>query len=132
MERLFRPTHIASIAIFRILFGFLMVYEFSRYYKYGWIKHNYIVPDFHFSYFGLDWIQPLDGNGMYIVFGVLAILALFIALGFMYRVSTVLFCIGFSYVFLLDKTYYLNHFYLISQYLFLLFHQRHMELLFER
>jgi hypothetical protein len=34
--------------------------------------------------------------------------------GLFYRVSTTLFFLGFTYIFLLDKTNYLNHFYLIS------------------
>ena len=38
----------------------------------------------------------------------------FIAIGFLYRLSTILFFLGFSFIFLLDKTNYLNHFYLIS------------------
>ena len=120
MDRLFRPAHIASLAFFRICFGFLLIYEVTRYFKYGWIKRNYIDPDYHFSYFGWDWIQPFGGNGMYCLFFVLGFLAFCISIGFLYRISTILFFVGFTYIFLLDKTYYLNHFYLISLISFLL------------
>ena len=50
----------------------------------------------------------------------LGILAAFIIFGLWYRVSAFLFFIGFTYVFLLDQTNYLNHFYLISWVSFLM------------
>jgi hypothetical protein len=50
---------------------------------------------------------------MYWHFGALAVLSLLILLGAFYRVSAALFFLAFSYVFLLDQTRYLNHFYLI-------------------
>jgi hypothetical protein len=50
---------------------------------------------------------------MYYHFALLGLLALFIAIGFLYRASTILFFLGFAYIFLLEKARYLNHFYLI-------------------
>ena len=47
-------------------------------------------------------------------FLVLGLLSFFILIGFCYRLSMTLFFLGFTYVFLLDQTQYLNHFYLIS------------------
>ena len=51
---------------------------------------------------------------MYWHFAALGLLAGFIMVGFLYRISAVLFFLGFSYVFLLDQARYLNHFYLVS------------------
>jgi len=119
-EQLFKPVDIASLAFYRIAFGLIMFWEVFRYFQKGWIKRYYVDPNFFFSYEGFEWIKPLDGNGMYILFMVLGILALFIVLGLFYRVSTWLFFFGFTYMFLLDKTNYLNHFYLISLLSFLL------------
>lgn len=50
---------------------------------------------------------------MYWLFALLGLCALFIALGCFYRVAATLFFLGFTYVFLLEQTRYLNHFYLI-------------------
>jgi hypothetical protein len=50
----------------------------------------------------------------------MGVLALFVALGLFYRLSALLLCLAFTYVFLLDKAYYLNHFYLIALLSFLL------------
>ena len=117
---LFAPTHVASIAIFRIAFGAIMFWEVIRYYQYGWISRYYMQPDFFFSYPGFGFLSPLDGNGMYIHFMLLGVLSLFIMLGLFYRVSMALFFLGFTYFFLLDKTNYLNHFYLVSLISFLM------------
>lgn len=57
---------------------------------------------------------------MYIHWGVLGTLAVFIATGFLYRVSVVLFFLAFTYSFLLDQALYLNHLYLVCLFSFLL------------
>lgn len=80
----------------------------------GWVHEFYIQPVYHFTFYGFDWIQPWSGWGMYAHFVGLAVLALFIAFGLWYRWSVFLFFLGFTYVELLDKSYYLNHYYLIS------------------
>ena len=111
---LFAPVDIASLVYFRIVFGILMLCEVIRYFANGWIRRYYIEPSFHFTYYGFDWVRPWTGDGMYIHFCVLGTLAICITVGLFYRVSTMLFFLAFTYVFLLDQTQYLNHFYLIS------------------
>ena len=51
---------------------------------------------------------------MYLLYGLMAMAALFICLGLFYRVATVIFFLIFCYAELLDKTYYLNHYYLVT------------------
>ena len=109
---LFQRVSIAPLVVFRIALGLLLFYSIYRTYQEGWIEELYINPSFHFSF--ISWIKPLTGSGMYVVFGVLAISALGIALGFLYRLSTITHFLLFSYVELLDKTYYLNHYYLVT------------------
>jgi len=108
------PVDIASLAVFRIMFGLLMLIAVIRVWARGWIESLYLAPGFHFSYWGFEWVQPWPGIGMYLHFTGLAILALCIALGLCYRVATTLFFVGFTYVELLDQATYLNHYYLIS------------------
>ena len=50
---------------------------------------------------------------MYLLFASLAILSLMIVLGLFYRISTLLFFLGYSYLFLLERAIYNNHYYLI-------------------
>jgi vitamin K-dependent gamma-carboxylase len=119
-RRLLGPVPIDSMVVFRVAFGLIMVWEVCRYFSYGWIDRYYLEPDFLFTYYGFDWVQPWPGHGMYWHFLVLGGLAIGIALGLFYRVCMALFFLGFTYVFLLCQTRYLNHFYLISWISFLL------------
>ncbi len=115
----FQPVDIASLVYFRIAFGSLMLWEVCYYYN-RWVQRLWINPEFHFTYYGFDWIRPWPGGGMYIHFLILGGLAVFIIFGLWYRVSISLFCLGFTYVFLLDQAQYRNHFYLICLISFLM------------
>lgn len=120
MQLLFKDKDASSVAFFRIAFGLIMCWEVCRYFYYGWIERYWIEPDFYFTYGYFHWLSPWDGNLMYIHFFFLGVLAIFIAFGLFYRLSTILFFVGFTYIFLLDKSNYLNHFYLISLLSFLM------------
>lgn len=117
---LFKDKDASSLSFFRIAFGCIMAWEVCRYFYYGWIKRYWIDPEFYFSYSYFHWVSPWPDNLMYIHFFALGVLAIFIALGLFYKASTILFFLGFTYVFLLDKSNYLNHFYLISLLSFIL------------
>lgn len=113
-------TSIAPLAVFRALFGFIMLVSIIRFALKGWIYDLYIKPDFFFTYYGFEWVQPLGQFGMYALFFVMGLSALGIMLGSFYRVSAVLFFLTFTYVELIDKTNYLNHYYFVSVIGFLL------------
>jgi vitamin K-dependent gamma-carboxylase len=118
--RLLEPVDISFLVFFRVVFGGIMLWEVYRYFTHGWISRYYIEPTVYFTYYGFSWIKPWPGEGMYIHFFVLGVLAACILTGFLYRIAATLFFLGFSYVFLLDQTRYLNHFYLVSLISFLL------------
>ena len=109
----FSPVDGASVAVFRILFGGIMIVEVYRYFSRGWIEEYYMAPKFHFTYFGFGWVKPWPGNGMYWHFALMGVAGLGVMLGAWYRISAVLLFLTFSYVFLLDQAQYLNHFYMI-------------------
>ncbi|MAD96672.1 MAG: HTTM domain-containing protein [Flavobacteriaceae bacterium] len=97
-----------------------MLFSTIRYIYMGWVDTQLVDPILHFSYFGFDWIEPLPRLGMYAVFGLLILSSVGILLGYFYRVATVLFFFAFTYVELIDITYYLNHYYFVSIVSFLL------------
>jgi len=111
---IFKQVSVAPLASFRILFGAMVLFSSIRFVSKGWIELLYIKPKFYFSYEGFSWIQPFPGIGMYIVYAVMIISALGILLGFFYRIAAILFFLSFTYVELLDKTNYLNHYYFVS------------------
>ena len=107
------PTDVASVVLLRVSFGLLMFWEITRYYYFGWVEELFVKPQFHFQYEYFRWVVPIPGAGMYLIFASLGVLALMIASGFFYRIATILFFLGYTYVFLLDQAFYNNHFYLI-------------------
>ncbi len=107
-------VHIAPLVSFRILFGLIMLVSIIRFYLKGWIESIYIQPELHFKYYGFEWIKDFDATGMYLLFGTMAISCLFVALGFLYRLSSITFFLTFTYIELIDKTTYLNHYYFVS------------------
>ncbi|MBA2360245.1 MAG: HTTM domain-containing protein, partial [Actinobacteria bacterium] len=114
VHRLFEPVDGASLAVFRMLFGAILLWEVWRYFTNDWIARYFIDPTFHFTYYGFGWVQPWPGNGMYWHFAALGVLAACIMVGFAYRIAAPLFFLGFTYVFLLEQARYLNHFYFVS------------------
>ena len=114
LQKLFEPSDIAILVYFRIIFGAIMLWEVFRYFEHDWIDKYWIEPTFHFTYYGFDWLRPWPGDGMYFHFIAMGILSVCIMIGFKYRISTILFFFAFSYMFLLEESRYLNHFYLIS------------------
>ena len=116
----FAPVDISALVFFRIAFGALMAWEVCRYFAYGWIGRQWIEPQFLFKYYGFSWVHPWPGDGMYIHWGVMGVLAVFITVGFLYRFAVPLFCLLFTHSFLLDQALYLNHLYLVCLLAFLL------------
>jgi hypothetical protein len=112
----------APLAVFRILFGAVMVGGVVRFMLLGWITEQYVKPKVHFAYFGFEWLPRLydllqaasSGIFIYAVFSLMLLSACGVMLGLWYRVSAALFFATFTFVELIDKTYYLNHYYFVS------------------
>lgn len=115
-----QETSILPLIILRIGFGLLMFTSLMRFISRGWIADFFITPQFHFTYLGFGWIQPLPANGMYLIFGILIISTIGITLGAFYRLNILVFFSLFTYIELLDKATYLNHYYFISVLSFLM------------
>lgn len=107
------PIDASSIAAFRIVFGLLVLVATIRFVATGMIHEYFEVPTHFFSYYGFGWVKPWPGAGMYIHFGVMAVLAAMIVVGLFTRAATLGFGVLFTYQHLIDKTNYLNHYYLL-------------------
>lgn len=112
-ERLFAPVDGASLAVVRIAFGALMVWEVWRYWRAGWITEYFVTPTFFFRYAGFEWLPAPHPQAVYWLWGLMAVAAAGVMLGLCYRPSAAVLTLTFSYFFLLDASNYLNHFYLI-------------------
>ncbi|WKB81552.1 HTTM domain-containing protein [Cellulophaga lytica] len=114
-----KTSHIAPLAVFRVCFGALLFLSIIRFWAKGWIYELYIQPKFHFTYYNFEWVTPL-GNYTYILFVICAITAILVAIGYKYRLAIILFFLSFTYIELMDKTTYLNHYYFVSVLSFLM------------
>lgn len=115
-----KPINIAPLVIFRIAFGALLFLSTLRFILKGWVYQLYVLPKFYFPYYGFEWVKPLSEQGMYVLFYCMLICAVLIILGLFYRASITLFFLIFTYVELIDKTNYLNHYYFVSIVCFIL------------
>ncbi len=115
-----KEISIAPLVTFRIIFGALACFGAIRFLVNDWVAPLYQDPQFYFTYLGFDWVQPLPGQWMYLPFILLIMSSLGILLGAFYRWSAVLYFLAFTYIELIDKTNYLNHYYLISLLAFLM------------
>ncbi|WP_282086737.1 HTTM domain-containing protein [Aquimarina algiphila] len=108
-------THIdnSALIIFRVFFGFLIAAEAIGAIFTGWIKRTMIDPEFTFNFIGLDFLQPLPGNGMYFYFAVMGIFGLLVMIGFRYRWSMIAYTIMWAGVYFMQKSSYNNHYYLL-------------------
>ncbi len=104
----------ASLAVFRVLFGAVMMFSAARFVANGWVEEVYLAPELQFTYYGFSWVRVLPECGMYGLFAMVGLSALGIALGALYRLSCAVFFVSFTYLELIDKTTYLNHYYLVS------------------
>ena len=109
----------SPLIVFRILFGLLIFFSQIRFWHNGWIESIYIDPAFHFSYYWFPWVKPI-GDYTYLIFIICLISSLFLVVGFKYRVSALILFLSYTYIELMDKTTYLNHYYLVSLILFML------------
>lgn len=115
-----KPAHLAPLAVFRMAFGALMFISIVRFMMKGWVDQMYVRPKFFFHYYGFEWVNPLSETGMYAVFIIMGLASLLIAAGLLYRFSAIVFFVLFTYVELIDKTNYLNHYYFVTIISFLL------------
>lgn len=113
MNFLFKKVDISALVFFRIVFGILGFADVLS----SWIGKHFIdkgldADRFQFKYYGFEWVKTLPDPWLSIMFMITMFAGLGIALGKWYRQSTLIFALGFSYIFFLEKSYYLNHGYL--------------------
>jgi hypothetical protein len=114
------PVDGASVAVFRIAFGAILLRDGFRH----WPRIQHLFLDslgnpgggFQFKYYGWGWVPVLPGNGMYVLFAVIGPAAIGIMPGLFYKTACLVFLVTFSWQFFIDQANYLNHFYLVILY----------------
>ena len=110
---LFQHIDNSALIVFRIIFGLLCFLESVGAIFTGWVKRTLIDPQFTFSFIGFEWLQPLPGNWMYAYYIVMGVFALMVMLGYKYRLSIIAFTVLWLATYLMQKSSYNNHYYLL-------------------
>lgn len=110
---LFKHIDNSALIIFRIIFGLLCFLESIGAIFTGWVRRTLVEPDFTFNFIGFEFLQPLPGNGMYYYYAIMGVFGLLIMVGYKYRFSMFAFAIMWSATYLMQKSSYNNHYYLL-------------------
>jgi len=110
---LFKKIDNSQLLVFRVFYGILVCAECFGAVATGWVRRTLVEPKFTFNFIGFEWLQPLQGNGMYIYFFVMGLLGVLITIGYKYRFSAFAFAFMWTGVYLMQKTSYNNHYYLL-------------------
>jgi len=110
---LFTRIDNSSLVVFRIFFGLLCFLESFGAILTGWVRRVMIEPKFTFNFIGFDWLQPLPGHWMYVYYIVMGLFGLLIMVGYKYRFSALAFALMWTATYLMQKSSYNNHYYLL-------------------
>ncbi|MCG9970659.1 HTTM domain-containing protein [Christiangramia crocea] len=110
---LFKQVDNSALVVFRVFFGLLIAIEAFGAIFTGWIRRTMIEPDFTFNFIGFEFLQPLPGDGMIWYYAIMGVFGVFVMLGFKYRMSIIAYTIMWSGVYLMQKSSYNNHYYLL-------------------
>ena len=110
---LFKQVDNSALVVFRALFGFLIAVEAFGAIFTGWIRRTLMEPEFTFNFIGFEFLQPLPGDGMLWYYGIMGVFGIFVMLGYKYRLSIIMYGIMWAGVYLMQKSSYNNHYYLL-------------------
>ena len=109
----FKQIDNTGLVLFRIAFGLLISIEAFGAIATGWVRRTVVEPDFTFNFIGFEFLQPLVGDTMYLYFVIMGVFGLMIMFGYKYRFSMIAYALMWSAVYLLQKSAYNNHYYLM-------------------
>jgi vitamin K-dependent gamma-carboxylase len=110
-QRLNEPTSGIGLVVFRILFGFLMVFE-ALFVFLPWTRMILSPKHFHLNYPAFSFVGPLPAPWYIVEPVILAVVAMGMAIGYRFRLCAVLFTIIFAHLFFIDQLVFNNHLYL--------------------
>lgn len=110
---LFKQIDNTGLVLFRAVFGLLISIEAFGAILTGWVRRTLVEPPFTFNFIGFDFLQYLQGDLMYYYFIVMGVFGIFVMLGYKYRFSMIVYAVMWTCVYLMQKSNYNNHYYLM-------------------
>ncbi len=115
---LFEPVSPVGLGVFRIGFGLIMAYQFFHVYEYFFDYLSYSKYFIKYDFF--EWVVLPDKPLLFALFVIGVVASLFFAVGFLYRISSFVVFVIWTYLYLTDMGHNNNHYYLIGMFLFFL------------
>lgn len=112
-NQLFKHIDNTGLVLFRAVFGLLITIEAFGALATGWVRRSLVEPEFTFNFIGFEFLQPLVGTTMYFYFAVMGVFGLMVMLGYKYRISMAAYALMWTAVYLMQKSSYNNHYYLM-------------------
>ena len=114
------PNNGIKLSIFRILFGLIIFWEFGQLCLWKNVgEYKFINTVVHFKFPFFSWVKQLPDEFMNVLFFVGVILSILFILGAYYKYVSVLLFVLYSYLVLIDISYWNNHYYFYMLILFL-------------
>ena len=110
---LFKHIDNTGLVLFRVVFGLLITIEAFGALITGWVRHTLVEPEFTFNFIGFEFLQYLVGSTMYFYFALMGVFGFMVMLGYKYRWSMIAYALMWSAVYLMQKSAYNNHYYLM-------------------
>lgn len=110
---LFSPVDNTNLIIFRWIYGFLITAESWGAIITGWVKETFVDPAFTFNFIGFDFLQVFVGPGMYAYYILMGALGIMVMIGWKYHFAASAFAVMWTITYLLQKSHYNNHYYLL-------------------
>lgn len=112
-NKLFKQVDNSALVWFRMAFGFLLACEAFGHIATGALYKHFLEPQFTFTFIDFSFLKVLPSPLMYGLFILMGIAGLCVMLGYKYRVAMTFYAVAWAYVYLLQKTSYNNHYYLL-------------------
>lgn len=110
LKHLFKPVDAAILIYFRFCAGILLSVELINSLNLGDFQ-EYTAP-FHFTYLYFEWLKPWPELGLVIHYTVTILAGFLVAFGVRQKLSSVVLFLGYTLLFLMEKSEYINHLYL--------------------
>ncbi|MCA9073590.1 MAG: HTTM domain-containing protein [Planctomycetaceae bacterium] len=113
-NRLWQPCDIASVAFFRVCFAGTVLVHVAMVLNNDWVTYYFGTSPYHMKFYGFEWVEALDVDGMGHVHRLMGLAAIGVGIGLFYRLSAVLLFVTFTYTLLAEAALFQNHYYLTS------------------
>jgi hypothetical protein len=110
----FAPVDASGLAFFRVAYGAIQLWEVVRFIEGRRLERYFLEAPFRFAYYGFGWVPMPPGDGVWWLFGVMAVCAAAVALGCFHRIAALGLFVTYTWSVLLEQSVYNNHYYLMA------------------